>query len=227
MTYVISDLNGDYDKYIKMKDKILLKKRDDLFLLGNIIGYGQGGIDILTDAMEAENIFPMAGVDELNAICCLRALNRIDTSKENMKKIGEWMKTEAGEKTATALSKMDKEDREYLLDYLAEEFTLVEELSVGGRDFILANNGLGNFSKNKSIDDYTPDELTYGDFDIEGDYFDDKIIVCGSTPTHILGGEYDGKIYHGNNVICINTDVIENRPMACIRLDDLKEYYVD
>lgn len=226
MIYVISDINGDYEKYLKMKDEIVLKRSDDLFLLGNIIGYGKGGIDILMDAMQAENIFPVAGADELAAIKCLRAMMGEKDDEQLKKDVAEWLGTKGGLMTAGELSKLSEDEREDLYSYLTEEFTLLEELSAGGRDFVLSNNGLGNFDPDKSLDDYTPEELTDGDFDIEGDYFDDRIIVCGFTPTHILGEEYDGKIYHGNNVICIDCGVRDKRPLACLRLDDLKEYYV-
>lgn len=226
MIYVISDLNGDYDKYLRMKDEIVLKKSDDLFLLGNIIGYGKGGIDILMDAMQAENIFPVAGADELAAIKCLRAIMGEKDDEQLKRDVATWLGTKAGLMTASELSKLDEDEREDLYSYLSEEFTLLEELSVGGRDFILSSAGLGGFDSDKSLDDYTPEELTEGDFDIEGEYFDDKIIVCGYTPTHILGEKYDGKIYHGKNVICIDSGVADKRPLACLRLDDLREYYV-
>ena len=101
MIYVISDLNGDYDKYLRMKDEILLKKSDDLFLLGNIIGYGKGGIDILMDAMQAENIFPVAGADELAAIKCLRAMMGEKDDEQLKKDVARWLGTKAGLLTAS------------------------------------------------------------------------------------------------------------------------------
>ena len=67
MIYVMTGLSGDFQKYLELKDSLFLKKSDDLFILGGILGE-KGGMDILLDAMTEENIFPIAGRQELAAL---------------------------------------------------------------------------------------------------------------------------------------------------------------
>ena len=52
MTYVMSDLHGCYDKYRQMLEQIGFGDDDTLYILGDVIDRGEGGIDILLDMME-------------------------------------------------------------------------------------------------------------------------------------------------------------------------------
>ena len=49
MIYAMSDLHGCYNKYIKMLDKINFSEKDTLYVLGDIVDRGNGGIDIIQD----------------------------------------------------------------------------------------------------------------------------------------------------------------------------------
>ncbi len=51
MIYAMSDLHGCYDKYIKMLKMIKLNDGDTLYILGDIVDRGDGGIKILQDMM--------------------------------------------------------------------------------------------------------------------------------------------------------------------------------
>lgn len=225
MIYVMTGLKGDYKKYTELKDKILLKKSDDLFLLGGILGQS-GGIDILLDAMGAENIFPVVGKDELAALKYLDFLKNNDKSQnaEMKMELAQWFRS-GGYPTAEAFLKLDDETKEAVIDYLREDFTLFEELEAGGEEFILAYAGLGDFDPDRELDEYTPEDLTNGDY-TPNCYFDEKYIVCGNLSD--FEPEEDGfenKIYKSENVVVLNHT--QNTAPCCIRLSDLKEYYAD
>ena len=40
VTYVISDIHGEYDKFMELLDKIKLKETDTLYVLGDILDRG-------------------------------------------------------------------------------------------------------------------------------------------------------------------------------------------
>ena len=42
MNYVISDIHGCYEQYIKLLDKIHFSERDTLYLLGDLVDRGSG-----------------------------------------------------------------------------------------------------------------------------------------------------------------------------------------
>ena len=54
MIYVMSDLHGCYDKYISMLEKIRFSEKDTLYVLGDVVDRGDGGMKILQDMMQRE-----------------------------------------------------------------------------------------------------------------------------------------------------------------------------
>ena len=223
MIYVMTGLKGDYQKYLELKNTIMLKNSDDLFLLGGILGKS-GGIDILLDAMSAENVFPIAGKDELSALKYLDFMRKNDKSDDTDMKLGmaEWFKA-GGFPTAEAFMKLDDETKESLIEYLREDFTLFEEIECEKKEFILAYAGLGDFDPDRELDEYTPEDLTEGDY-TPNCYFDDKYIICADLPDFEAEEEgFEDKIYQCENVFVLNHS--ENRRPSCLRLNDLKEFY--
>ena len=51
-TYVISDIHGQYDKFIAMLDAINLRDTDTLYVLGDILDRGPHPIKVLLKLME-------------------------------------------------------------------------------------------------------------------------------------------------------------------------------
>ena len=51
MVYVMSDLHGCYEKYVKMLEKISFSKEDVLYILGDVVDRGTGGMKILLDIL--------------------------------------------------------------------------------------------------------------------------------------------------------------------------------
>ena len=50
--YVMSDMHGLYDRYLKMLELIRFSEEDELYILGDMIDRGPDGIPILLDMME-------------------------------------------------------------------------------------------------------------------------------------------------------------------------------
>ena len=57
-------------------------------------------------------------------------------------------------------------------------------------------------------------------------YSDDFYLVSGHTPTGLIDKVYDGKIYRKNNHIAIDCGAFFERPLGCICLDTMEEFYV-
>lgn len=56
MIYVMSDIHGCYNEFIKMMDLIQLKDNDTLYILGDVIDRGNGSLQILDYIMNHQNI---------------------------------------------------------------------------------------------------------------------------------------------------------------------------
>lgn len=91
-------------------------------------------------------------------------------------------------------------------------------MKVGSRKFLLVHSGLGNFSEDKDLDDYSLEELTYIRPDFDKKYFEDEnfYIVSGHTPTLAISGK--PKIYKNKNNICIDCGATFDGKLACLCL---------
>ena len=61
MTYLMSDIHGNYDKYMKMLDLIRFTDRDELYVLGDVVDRGAESMKILRDMSLRINVFPILG----------------------------------------------------------------------------------------------------------------------------------------------------------------------
>lgn len=107
------------------------------------------------------------------------------------------------------------------------EFTAYEEVTVNGKDYLLVHAGLGNFSEEKSLDEYDVNDFIWKRPDWDIPYFADsnKFVVVGHTPTLGITGKTE--IFYKNNFIAIDCGAcFENGMLACLCLDTMEEFYV-
>ena len=55
MTYVMSDIHGEYEKYLEMLKLIRFSDEDELFVLGDVLDRGPEPIKLIMDMMYIEN----------------------------------------------------------------------------------------------------------------------------------------------------------------------------
>lgn len=80
--------------------------------------------------------------------------------------------------------------------------------------------------KADEYDKWTLDDYILGEPDYDAIYFEDKIIVTGHTPTGLIERSFNGKIWQMNNHIAIDCGAVFGNSLGCLRLDDMKEFYV-
>lgn len=230
-TYVISDIHGNYEAYMKILEKIRFKDTDVLYVNGDIIDRGNGGIKILSHMMMQPNIYPILGNHEYAAISCLKFLmseiteDSIKNIDENMVQgILEWQNI-GGQSTMDEFHKLTSEEKEFIVEYL-EEFSLYEEVTVRGKDFVIVHAGLSNFTPERPLDDYELFELIFKTPDYERVYFKDKYLVTGHLPTKAIEiNPNPNKIFIKNNHICLDCGSGYDGTVGCICLDTFKEFY--
>lgn len=229
--YVMSDIHGEYEKYLQMLEKIRFSEDDELYILGDVIDRGERPIDLLRDMASRSNVYPIVGNHELMAIEVLKSILKevTDSSVDEFDSdvmIGllEWMEN-GGDTTMKQLKKLPNHERLDIFDYL-NEFSHCEVLDVGDKTFILVHSTLGNFSPEKKLSDYYLHELTEMRADYEKQLFADNdiFIVSGHTPTQLLSGK--AEIYRSHNNIDIDCGAAFGGRLACLRLDDMTEFYV-
>ncbi len=227
MISVMSDLHGCYDKYKAMLEKIKFNTEDTLYILGDVVDRGKGGIKILFDMMSRPNVIPIIGNHEYMAYKVLKSL-KTEVLEDNYESLTgdyfSWIQN-GGYSTLEAFLKLNEENRERVLDYIGE-FELYVELVIGDNEFLLVHGGLENFNTEKDIDEYDINELIWDRPDYDKIYFEDKFLVTGHTPTFMIDQYYSGKIYKKNNHIAIDCGEAFGKVLGCICLDTLEEFYV-
>lgn len=230
MVYVTSDLHGfSVDKFNEFLDRVGFSNRDFLFVLGDVIDRGEDGIKILKWLMAQPNAQLILGNHEAMMLACDFLFDEItedsiaELTGSKLEIYSTWV-SNGGEPTLNALSAMRSSEIEYIFEYLREA-PLYETVTVNGRDFILVHSGLGNFSEDKKLSEYSATDLLWSRPDLDTEYFDDMTVIFGHTPTVYYGDEYSGKVLVTKTWINVDIGVITRPGPALLRLNDMKIFY--
>ena len=231
-TYVISDIHGQYDMFMELLDKIKLKETDRLYILGDIIDRGMHPIKTLRKIMEMPNAICMVGNHELMALKCLKFLMKEITNIsieeldiEMLNDLVTWQYN-GSKSTINEFSQLDPETKQEVIDFI-NEFLVYEEVSINNKNYLLVHAGLGNYSPEKDIEDYSLHELVWTGADYNVRYFEDTYVITGHTPTQtIADNSRPGYIYQRNNHIAIDCGACySGGRLAALCLDTGEEYY--
>lgn len=228
----MSDIHGEYEKYLKMINKINLTEDDTLYILGDILDRGPNPIKIILDLMKRTNVEIIAGNHEIMAIECLRFLckeitkeNIADIDDEIIEKLLNWQQNGSAS-TIDEFHKLDKIMQHEVIEFISD-FKLYEEITVGGKEYIFVHAGLGGFESDKEMWEYELHELVWERPDYETAYYHDKYVVTGHTPTtKINNNPCPGYIYKKHNHIAIDCGASFGGKLACLCLDTMEEFYV-
>lgn len=229
MKYVISDLHGRYDLYEKMLEKIHLTSKDKLYILGDFVDRGEEGIRIILDVAKRKNVIPFMGNHDFTFLSILSQLRRRFDSEhfQVMKElINTWM-SDGGQQTFEEFKRLDMEDRGDLV-WIMEQFKYAAEVTAGGNKFVLCHAGLKNYQPEKPLSNYTVEELLFSREDYSKPKFGTpgKYLVTGHTPTALIEGGVEGRIYKNHDHIAIDCGAVFGYGLGCLRLDDMEEFYV-
>jgi len=235
-TYVMSDIHGHYDEYREMLVKIDFKSDDMLYILGDILDRGPHPIKIILDLMERPNVVCIAGNHCVMACDCFKFLLQ-EISNDSINKIDDntieallnWQMN-GSDSTIKEMHSLSKDKQKEIIDFI-QEFEIYEEVFVENKEYLLVHAGLGNFSKDREIWDYDLSELVWTRPDYDQSYFDDKYVITGHTPTLYIESKdnlHPGFIFKANNHIAIDCGCgIPGGRLACLRLEDMQEFYVE
>lgn len=233
MNYVISDIHGEYKKFIALLEKINFSEKDTLYVLGDVIDRGAEPIKVLQYMMTRQNIIPIMGNHEVMALDGLKLLSGEISedivnhlSSEQLEMMSAWIKIGATS-TIGEFTKLGSDERIKILEYISG-FLPYKKVSAGGNDFLLIHAAIDDFNPDKPLDEYSVEAFVWGRMDYDFPYFDDIYTVSGHTPTQgIPNNPRPGYIFWANNHIAIDCGACRrDGRLACLCLDTLEEFYV-
>lgn len=218
--------------FMELLDKIKLKDTDTLYILGDILDRGPHPIKIIRKLMEMPNVICMVGNHELMALECMEFLMKEITDmaieeldEEMLDNLVTWQYN-GSKSTIDEFSQLDSEAKQELIDFI-KEFLIYEEVSINDKNYLLLHAGLGNYSPDKDIEDYSLHELIWVRADYDLQYFKDIYVITGHTPTQTIeDNPHSGYIYRRNNHIAIDCGAsYPGGRLAALCLDTGEEYY--
>ncbi|MBR3043458.1 MAG: metallophosphoesterase [Oscillospiraceae bacterium] len=237
MIYVMSDLHGCHALFRKMCEKINFSEADDLYILGDFVDRGDTPIPLLLDCMERINVYPLLGNHEAIMLQCVSGLPDEATPEnvtgfytpEGLEVYSAWMQN-GGSITMTQYLSLPPKKREELLSYL-REFRVFDELTMpDGRRIVLTHSGIEGFDPSIPLSEYPLDALINARPQQGDRFYDDRTLIFGHTPT-LTYPEMEGRaeVLFAETYINIDCGAVFHEAggkLACLRLDDMKVFYV-
>ena len=221
MIYVMSDLHGEYDKFLKMLELIEFSSKDTLYILGDVIDRGKNAVKIIEYIRSSENIHMLMGNHE----------QLFMLAYDNPEYMIPWIQN-GGDVSY-------KEMKEEGFDYMKEIYDYFSKLPMYKiiDKFILVHAGIDvpsiadKFTIEELMDIQSDEDLLWNrDFVNSGAYYKDYTVICGHTPTvNYMKDNKKAKILHSKGKIMIDCGASfeeSNGRLGCLRLDDLEEFYI-
>lgn len=233
-TFVVSDIHGEYELFIRLLEAIHLKETDTLYVLGDILDRGPHPIQIIMKLMEMPNVVCLTGNHELMALECLEFLMQ-EITEMSIEKVDEKMlnnlvtwQYNGSKSTIDEFRALSREMQYEVIEFI-KDFMIYEELTVCGKNYLLVHGGLGNYYPGKDMEEYSLKELIWDRAEYDIQYFEDRYVVTGHTPTQeIMENSRPGYVYKVNHHIAIDCGCNRrNGRLAAVCLDTGREYYVE
>lgn len=235
MIYVTSDIHGRMECLKKLLEHVNFYDDDNwLYILGDVIDRNNnGGVDILKWLLIQSNVQLILGNHEQMLLSNRWVFQEInedsisDIDNEKIRLLSLW-ESNGGGCTMKALSQESPETRQDILEYL-DDCPLVDSVCVNDKNFLLVHSGLGNYSPNKKIRDYSMDELLWERPNFNTEYNPSEyIVIFGHTPTAFYSEQYKNRMIKNDSWWDIDTGAaLDNgRPML-LCLNTNQEYYID
>ena len=240
MTYVITDLHGEYEKFKELLACIRFSDEDTLYVGGDTCDRGAQSAGLYLDMMDRKNVLAILGNHEMMA---LRHLERVLRQHHeegvclldifSQEELHNWLEN-GGDATLISLFDQPKEDQYRILSYI-QSLPLYRTVEVGDTRYVLVHGGLGDEGeKVENPEDVDPYDLVWSRPDFDSTYFANEPntrLLVGHTPTFLMQRFREpARIYYGKgNVIALDCGAAYPKclgRLSCLCLETGEEWYV-
>lgn len=220
MTYIMSDIHGNIDRFNSVMKQIKLEPTDTLYILGDVVDRYKYGIKILMLIKKMPNVKMLLGNHEY------MMLDALDSNNISASKLYQWYRN-GGECTHEYLKHIRKETRRAIFDYL-KALPLNYEIEVGGKQYKLVHaSPVENFhTHGKGHYDNVREFAVWERWNERHRVPSGFTLVFGHTPTCYFQQGEPIRIWRGDDAIGIDCacGYYDGR-LGCLRLDDMQEFY--
>ncbi len=239
MIYLMSDIHGNRRRFDSVMSQIQLQSTDTLYVLGDVIDRFPDGIRILRELMKMPNVKMLIGNHEY------MMLEALDTPVDPEDRFEEakyedalnlWYRN-GGKVTHDHLKHLRKDTRSEIFGYLRSlPYTL--DITVNGTEYNLVHGApLAMYPEFAPCykDEYQ--FMVWKRIRVFDPVPDGPVFIFGHTPTEYLNRESPMSIWKKGRLIDIDcgSGYPERRTgrydvcgrLACLRLDDMREFYSD
>lgn len=230
MTYVLSDIHGNLQRFESIMKQIKLQPDDTLYVLGDVVDRFSGGIKILRRLMKMPNVKMLLGNHEYMMLCAIGHCADAADEKQNTnwRERRRWYQN-GGRVTHEYLKHIKKEYRAEVFQYL-RQLPVNYEVEVNGVKYKLVHaspeeNFMASYwpsREYRSLQEFAVWERWDETMPVPAGY----TLVFGHTPTCHFQDAEPWRIWRIAEAIGIDCGCgYEQGRLACLRLDDLKEFY--
>ena len=233
MTYIIADIHGCFQEYKELLDKINFSDEDELYVLGDAMDRGPEPIRVIRDLMRRPNVTYIMGNHDAMMLNVLSKLSAEITEESIMELTDDvfiayhyWMQ-DGGKTTLEQFSKLSKEERKDILDFL-EFASPYETMEHEGKLYILVHAGIDHFDADKELDDYDSNDFLWKRTDYTKQLFPSSRIylVTGHTPTRLIREDEQSLIYCENNHIALDCGCVYGGALAAYCIESGEAVYI-
>lgn len=240
MIYLMSDIHGHKEKFIKMLKTINFQHNDRLYILGDVIDRGPDPLAVLQIVADMRNAVFLIGNHEY-------MMYKSITEKTDFYA---WFQN-GGEQTYYEYKKLGYIEQLYLLNYIKKSYAVIPNLYCKKRLYYLVhaapleeyidNPVKFNKLKNGEIYNILWDRKYTGKSKHKNNAkehelfraYKDTTLICGHSRTEkcYFGEKKQDGYYHiakanKGKLIDIDCGCANNKLLGCLRLEDMKEFYV-
>ena len=140
MTYVVSNLHGNYDKFTELLRTISFREDDLMYVLGDLVDFGEQSMELIADLSVRLNVYCIAGEHDFRAAKLLTGFDKMlknggSPDGDYIAEMTAWVQ-DGGQTTLEGFRALDEEQREGVLDYLCD-LALFEEVEIKGKSYLV------------------------------------------------------------------------------------------
>ena len=230
MTYVLSDIHGNLRRFESIMNQINLQPDDTLYILGDVVDRYPHGVKILRQIMKMPNVKMLIGNHEYMMLRAIGHCKDAADEKENTnwRERRLWYRN-GGMVTHEYLKHIKKEYRADVFRYI-RQLPINIDVQVNGINYKLVHaSPIENFMSLYAYSYEYENEKEFAVWERWNECHhipEGCVLVFGHTPTNHFQNAEPMRVWKGDNAIGIDCGCgYDYGRLACLRLDDMKEFY--